>query len=300
MAQVKLENSVLQLVLDPDQGMNVLACFATRGDAWLPLMPDVRQSHIDLNAASFVMLPYSNRIENGRFVFDGHSFQLDRSEEHAIHGDTRQRSWKIVKQGETFLRGLFVSADHEDVNWPWPFSAEIDYRLEGNVLKSRIELINDGATPMPAGTGWHPYFSRALTRIGEPVLAQFFAPKMYPLDENYLPTGAPYAVPTELDFSAEKPLLADRPFDGCFYGYDGKGHISWPESGVRLDFSASPECPHFIFFNPPQKPYFAAEPLTHVNNAINLLARGDRTNGIVTLQPNQSLLFSFDLTVSFF
>jgi len=96
MAHLTLENPHLRLVVDPAQGVNIYAFSARRGDQWLPIMPDVAAGGSDLKESSFVMLPYSNRIENGRFAFEDRVVQLAHGERHAIHGDVRSRAWAVA------------------------------------------------------------------------------------------------------------------------------------------------------------------------------------------------------------
>ncbi|MFH1566717.1 MAG: aldose 1-epimerase, partial [Gemmatimonadota bacterium] len=98
MADVTLENRHLRTVVDPDQGCGLLAFAARRGSDWLPLLPDVHLGLSELRAASFLMVPYSNRIENGRFTFQGRAYQLEGAERHAIHGDVRGRPWQTEER----------------------------------------------------------------------------------------------------------------------------------------------------------------------------------------------------------
>jgi len=116
------ETEHLRLTVDPDQGAGILACFAGVAGGWLPLMPDVRAAGCDLSAASFLMMPYSNRIENGSFTFGGREYQLSNGREHSIHGDVRKRPWRVVEHDAQGVHCTFASADHEGVNWPWPFA----------------------------------------------------------------------------------------------------------------------------------------------------------------------------------
>jgi len=293
---VILENEYLRAVLDPANGASLLAFQGRKGDGWLPLTPDAREPGCDLKCASFLMVPYSNRIENGSFSFGGQQYRLERGGEHAIHGDVRARPWKVDEQASDRLCCAFDSAEHERVNWPWPFSARAEYSLEGRTFTSRLSLRNDGDRAMPGGFGWHPYFSRALTEPGEPVHLCFRAEAAYP-DENgnRIPSGPPEPLAPHQDFSAERPLAPDNFLDTCCRGYDGKGHIAWPRSNARLRFDCSPACAHLVLYNPAGKPYFAAEPVTNANDGVNLLARGDAGCGTVVLEPGASLEARFSL-----
>ena len=297
MSELLLENENLRLVLDPDQGVNVLAFYANIHDAWLSIMPDTRAPGIDLKAASFIMIPYSNRIEGGRFTFDGKEYQLENGGKHASHGDTRARAWCAESASESEALFVFDSRGHENVNWPWPFEARVRYALVGRVLASEITIWNRGDSPMPVGTGWHPYFSRSLTQEGEPVELHFQVTGVYPdANDNRIPSGPAQPLAPNQDFSSKRLLDPANSLDLCLHGYNGNGQICWPESKVCLTFDASEACSHLILFNP-AKPYFAAEPVTNANNGVNLYAQGDPTSGIVVLHPNEQLHARFDLSV---
>ena len=77
MAVIPLENEMLRVYIDPEYGTSIKGLYAHKGDAWLPLMPDVREPKTRLDASSFLMIPYSNRIENGAFTFQGQTYHLE-------------------------------------------------------------------------------------------------------------------------------------------------------------------------------------------------------------------------------
>ena len=296
MAALELHTESLRLVVDPDVGTGILAFHARVGDAWLPLMPDARRPDCDLAASSFLMVPYSNRIAQGRFSFQGTEHQLDNGGAHSIHGDVRKRPWRVVDQAAGALRCAFDSRDHEAVNWPWPFRAEVSHTLEGTTLRLGLTLTNGGDTPMPAGGGWHPYFSRTLTRAGEPVRLHLPVAGVYPdAHDTRIPSGPPQPPAPHQDFGRERELPPDAFLDTCCHGFAG-GTIAWPDSGVRLGLAPTATCGHLVLYNP-DKPYFAVEPVTNANDGVNLLARGDATAGTVVLEPGQSLQAGCDLIV---
>jgi aldose 1-epimerase len=260
-------------------------------------MPDVRNGESALKASSFVMIPYSNRIEHGRFTFGGRHYQLANGERHASHGDVRTRPWVVEAVSGQDIRCVFDARQHEGVNWPWPFAAELTYALDDLLLTSTITIWNRAESPMPVGTGWHPYYSRWLTRPGEPVQVQFKVTGVYPdANDNRIPSGPPQPLAPHQDFSSLHTLAPDHFVDCCCTGYDGGGAIAWPESGIHLRYRCSATCTHLIFFNP-AKPYFALEPVTNANNGVNLYAQGEPSSGIRVLAPGESLQASFGMQV---
>jgi aldose 1-epimerase len=294
---ITLDNQQLRLLVDPEQGVNVLAFYVKQHRVWLPVMPDVHKGESDLKASSFVMIPYSNRIEQGRFTFGGQAYQLANAERHASHGDTRTRPWMVEEVRAQAIRCSFDARPHEQVNWPWPFAAELTYALNDRQLISTITIWNRGESPMPVGAGWHPYYSRWLTRPGEPVQVQFKVTGVYPdANDNRIPSGPPQLLAPHQNFSVLRALAPENFIDCCCTGYDGGGVIAWPESGIRLRYRCSAACTHLVFFNP-AKPYFAMEPVTNANNGVNLYAQGEPTSGIRVLAPGESLHARFGVQV---
>ena len=316
---ITLENDYLRTTIDPDQGTSLHSFQVRRENAWLSLMPDVDDPACDLATASFLMIPYSNRIADGAFAFADQSYQLNNANQHAIHGDVRKRPWVIAEQSPQRLVCTFESADQarseggDAVNWPWSFAVRAEYELSDHTLRQRLALTNRAQEPMPAGCGWHPFFNRTLTRAdvskmgashsdtapaAPPVHLNFQVESAYPDGYgNRIPSGPAQPLAEHQNFSSEKPLVPDNFLDTCFHGYNGQGHITWPQSGIRLRFACSSACSHLILYNPAEKPYFAVEPVTNANDGVNLHARGDQTSGIAVLEPGQSLEASFDLHV---
>jgi aldose 1-epimerase len=294
---VTIENEILSAVITPEEGAGMLAFFAKKNGQLLPIMPDARKEE-SLTWCNWMMLPYSNRIENGKFTFEGKEYTLRNGENNAIHGDTRTRQWCVEDQTETYIRCEFRSDAHDDFNWPWQIEARGEYEIMGNVFSQRVWLWNRSDSRMPAGLGYHPYFSRSLTKPGEPALVQMNVFGVYPdANDNRIPSGPAQPPIPEIDFSTEKAIPTDYGYDFCANGYDGGGTIRWPESGVKLTFKCSPEMTHLVEYNPLQYPYFAVEPVANATNGVNLLANGDPTSGIVVLEPGECLEARFDIVV---
>ena len=244
------------------------------------------------------MLPYSNRIRDGRFVYDGRENQLTGAKNHAIHGDVRARPWTIVEQTPSSLVLSFDSAEFPDFNWPWPVRATVGIRLSGDQVEQTLRLENLGETTMPAGFGWHPYYRRWLTRDGEPVVLGFTAPRIHPdTDADGLPDGPPEPVPADLDFSTPRELGSGR-IDACFAGFNGRATIQWPESGVTLTYACSPNVTHLICFGPEDRPVLAIEPAANANDGVNRLAAGEADSGVIPLAAGGVLEASFTISAT--
>ena len=258
-------------------------------------MPDCRLPDAALNAANFHMLPYSNRIRDGHFRFNGEDVQLDLGESHAIHGALRDKPWQVTNQTTDELTCEFDSNAHAAVNWPWPLHALVSYKLNGDSVRSRLELTNKGTTPMPAGMGWHPYFTRVIEGAS-PVLS-LAVNGVYPnAAGDSLPDGAPITLPAELDFGQPRTLDPSQYIDCCYSGNHGNTNISWPGADLSIVLSASDNCTHLVFYNP-DAPHFAIEPVTNANDAFNLANNGIDA-GMRILHPDETLSAEMTLTLA--
>lgn len=306
---ITIGNDQIRATIDPARGAGMYALQIQQRGQRLDLMPDCRAAGSDLTktdpgglpltGCNWILAPYSNRIRDGRFTFNGTDYQLANEGKHAIHGDVRTRPWRIDDQSETHIACHLDSRDFPEFNWPWPIEMRVVYGVVNTVFSQRLWLWNRGESAMPAGLGFHPYYCRELTRPGEPVLLQMNYTGVYPdPDGTCLPAGTPEAPPDAINFSTEKPILPDSFFDCCTQGYDGRGAIRWPESGVTVEYACSEIFGHLVLFNPVGKPYFAVEPVSNANDGFNLLERGDPTSGVRTVNPGEVLEGRFDLIIS--
>jgi len=284
---IELNNENLRLRLDPEIGGSIVDFSTKLGDRWIPIMRRVKEPLTkSSNASSFVLIPYSNRLREGRFSFGGKSYQLRNAEKHAIHGDVRDRPLSVVESSENRVVLEFRSDEFSDLNFPFPFSARMIYALEGFELSCRIELVNVGSESMPAGCGVHPYFNRRVPGSTGEVELQLKVSGVYP-GETPLPEGPAIPIAPQQDFSTQRPL--DVVLDHCFAGWDRQAMIEWPGSGIKARIQAEQGMEHVILFSPKGKEVFALEPVTNANNGFNLLAQGDKNCGVVVLKPGEAL-----------
>ncbi|MFK7860579.1 MAG: hypothetical protein AB8B64_17300 [Granulosicoccus sp.] len=287
---ILIESSHWRLWNAPDTGVQWLAAQVKRKDEWYDVVPDCRPSsdsaspddHSEpaagqsamapLPAANFHMIPYSNRIRDGRFNFNGHDIQLESANTHAIHGALRKLPWRVTSSDTSSLVCEFDSRIEGPINWPWPILARIEQTVNGATLSSTISIRNLGNTSMPVGTGWHPYFVR---NIGQSAATLTLPVKSVFPDEtgDCLPDGAAVPLPAELDFRTPRVLDPDQRIDCCLAGLSGACHIHWQDAGIELVMAASDACRFLVLFNP-DMPHFAVEPVTNANDAFNLASDG--------------------------
>jgi len=290
---MELTNGKLRVLLVPEIGGSIIECSVNRGEQWISIM---RQAEEPLtrssNASSFVLIPYSNRLRDGRFMFDGTDYQLQGVENHAIHGDVRDRPLQVLEHTNERIVLGFQSHEFEGINFPFPFSAKMIYSLEGLTFSSRIELSNTGSKAMPAGCGFHPYFNRRVPGSTGEVELQLTVGGVYP-GGTPLPTGPAIPIQPDQNFKVQRPL--DVELDHCFSGWNRQAVIDWPGSGIRANIQAEPGMEHVILYSPNGEKFFALEPVTNANDGFNLFAQGDTSCGVVVLQPGETLKTGFEI-----
>ncbi len=228
-------------------------------------------------AGSYPLVPFSNRVAQAKLVWAGTSHPLvqnNAAEPHAIHGVGWQRPWEVLDESDQFA---LLSYQHKaDAAWPFAFDTSQAFRLSEGALEITLSMTNQSSTPAPAGLGWHPYFvKRATSHL------RFAASGRWEMGADKLPTQRLAA--TGLDTAC-----AALDVDHCFEGWQGEALLSDERLRVRIASSLK----RLVVFTNATRDFVAIEPVSHVNNAVNLMATGKWTAdelGLRVLQPGESM-----------
>ena len=250
-----------------------------------------------------ILFPWPNRIEYGKFSFDGRDVQLKTPSEgaHLLHGYVLNRPWKVTGQGSdadgAWVTCTFKSADFPEIGeeWPWPFEVEGTYRLADGTLSLEVSGKNVGDTKMPAGIGYHPYFPLPLLPEGDrtDALVQLPCETYWPLREDNIPTGEILAVDGDYDLVALQ-AIGERYYDDVWSGVkldaDGWSRCVFvdPGAGVKIVVEADSAFREWVLYAPDSRPVICFEPYTCTTDAANLQARGVDA-GLDVLAPGESL-----------
>jgi aldose 1-epimerase len=215
----------------------------------------------------YPLIPYSNRIANGRFGFQGSSYQLRLNfgdHPHSIHGNAWQRPWQLVEAAESRCRLTFR---HDPVGdrageWPFAYRAEQTFSLDPGEARIALSLKNTDTRAMPAGFGLHPFFPN---RPGTAL--RFEAAGVYLNGDDALPAQCE-AVPHEWDYRLLRSLGSPR-LDNCFMGWNGYAEIRSGCEAPSLSIEADTVFRHLVVYAPDGRDFFAVEPVSHMNDAVN-------------------------------
>ncbi len=216
-----------------------------------------------LGMASFPLVPYSNRIADGRFVWSGTTIQLTRNfapEPHAIHGVGWTTAWQLTALAENCA--TLTLAHTADAQWPWSFVATQTITLTDHQLQLDLAVKNTAPAPAPLAFGHHPYFDQ------EGAALHFHATKMWLADAHGLP-AAQVDVAGGFDFNSCTPV-AGHCVDHCYTGGNGAARISWAARALALEIETTPAMPAAVVYIPDGADAFCWEPVPHVNNALNM------------------------------
>ncbi|MGK5173195.1 aldose 1-epimerase family protein [Geodermatophilus sp. CPCC 205761] len=138
-----------------------------------------------------LLLPWPNRIRDGRWSWRGRTLQLDvasPSSPTASHGLLSWQPFAVLEQRDDAVTvGASVEARP---GYPFRLAAAVDYALTPDRLTVTVRVRNAGADAAPLGVGVHPYLAVGSTAEGDIADAELSVPARTVLDtEDNLPTG---------------------------------------------------------------------------------------------------------------
>jgi aldose 1-epimerase len=242
-----------------------------------------------LEAASFPLVPYVNRIRGGEFTFRGWHVRLRPNmagDPSPLHGQGWLHPWRVEDSGEDSATLVFT---HPAGKWPWDYEARQDFALDSRGLSLRLSCRNSGNAAMPCGLGQHPYFHCGPeTRIATAVT------DVWTIDEHVLPVER---VPAEGRYDLSDAPVCGRTLDHGFGGWSGSAKLSDPGWPFALRLS-SPTARFFQLYSPPTGGIFVAEPVTHANAALNAPEEQWPELGMRVLEPGETLTLAMRLEVT--
>ena len=254
--------------------------------------PILRKCHSPLekvlDAASFPLVPYVNRIRDGRFTFRGREVRIAPNmagDSSPLHGQGWLNPWNIEQSDDV---SAVLTYRHEAGEWPWDYLATQSFGLDDGGLSICLTCHNLSAEPMPCGLGQHPYFPCGPeTEIGTHVDVA------WTVDERVLPVDR---VPAEGRYELRDRNVCGQDLDNGFGGWSGLTQLTdpgWP-------FDLVPRSPGTLFlqlYSPIDGGIFVAEPVTHANAALNAPESEWPELGLSVLEPGEAMSLTMRLDV---
>ncbi|MEJ7777101.1 MAG: aldose 1-epimerase [Sphingomicrobium sp.] len=241
-----------------------------------------------LEAASFPLVPFVNRIRGGRFDFRGRVVRLAPNmsgDPSPLHGQGWLAPWRVERRSETEAELLF---DHSAGEWPWAYQARQHFALDEGGLSMRIVCRNASDAPMPCGLGIHPYFN-----CGPDTRIRTGVEHVWTVDEAVLPVSK---VPATGRYDIAGSPVCGRGLDNGFDGWSGSASFTDPAWPFDIALT-SPGTRFFQLYSPVQGGIFVAEPVTHANAALSNPEERWAELGIRILEPGETMTLDSRLEV---
>jgi aldose 1-epimerase len=239
------------------------------------------------------LLPWPNRIRDGRYTFEGTEQQLSLSEpdrHNAIHGLVRHVPWQLVEH--TADRVEQRVRVYPQSGWPGVIEATIVHTVGDDGVVTELAVTNIGSVPVPFGYAAHPYLTVGEDTVDDVVIS-VPAERYLAVDDRLLPVDLILVEGRDEDLRTAEVLGARR-FDTALAelarGADGRWRARlvrgerWAElwAGEGLDWI------QVFTGNDRRDLSIALEPMTCGPNAFN---PGPTHDGMITLPPGGSVSY---------
>ena len=190
----------------------------------------------------------------------------DRTGSMKQHGFARTLPWTVTGTPTATRATLALQSSETTLSqYPWRFQAELEFALNGPVLRIATRVQNDDDTPMPFALGFHPYFQvhdKARTRI------ETNATRAYNnVSKQSLPFAGFDLKSAEVDLHLLNHTRPSIPL-----------HLA---DDSTIELRASPEFSVWVLWTLGGKEFVCLEPWTAPGNALNT---GER---LMTLAPGK-------------
>jgi aldose 1-epimerase len=241
-----------------------------------------------------VLIPWPNRLADGRYSFDGveHEVALTEPKRHnAIHGFLRWRPWRAATREPDRLEMQTCIFPLD--GYPFTLDVSVAYELSDAGLTVSTSATNIGEGACPYGAGHHPYLSPGAGLVDDCALQLPADTRILTDEDRELPAGEESVEGTAFDYRVSRPLREQR-VDFAFTGLArdegglARATLSAPD-GTCVELWVDEAYPFLEVYTGDdlapgrRRRGLAVEPMTCAPNAFQ---SGD---GLVTLEPGQTL-----------
>ena len=161
------------------------------------------------------LIPWPNRIRDGRYEFGGATQQLALTEparHNASHGLARHVPWRLIEHAEHSISQEVTVFPQP--GWPGILRGRVTVALDDDGLGVEVAAVNLGTSTVPFGYGAHPYLGVGQQRVDDVRLTVPAARRLL-VDDRMLPTALESVDGTDYDLRTASPI-GDRVLDTAF------------------------------------------------------------------------------------
>ncbi len=221
-----------------------------------------------------VLIPWANRVRDGRWTWQGSGLQLDihsADQPHALHGLVAWQPWAVLEAAADLVSVATVLEPHP--GYPFRLAAAVDYVLAPDRLTTTVRVRNPGPRVAPVAVGMHPYLHVGAEEDGGIGNAHLSIGARTALDtEGGLPTGKRTPFVGEVGRIGDRAL--DTPLTDLDRDDDGWARVRLRGPAGQLDLAVDEQWPWLQVYTGDQFPAgqhrrsLAVEPMTSPPNAL--------------------------------
>ena len=247
-----------------------------------------------LVGGSYPLVPYSGRIAQARFPWNGLTHQLPVSPQaypHALHGISCYKEWHLIDHTDEKI--IIEYKHHGNHEWPFDFVATQFFILDDNKFTNKITIKNTDNIHQPIGLGMHPFLSAENLKT-----VQFSANEIWQRDNEII--TKPVDIPPHQDFNSPQPF--SQTIDDLFQGNDGRCVAQYDKYTLTIQSAND----YAVVFSNDVNTFFCFEPVENASNAHNM--QSDTTikqdssypldYGLLALSPDDKHQLSMSITLT--
>ncbi|WP_309071817.1 aldose-1-epimerase [Arthrobacter sp.] len=163
-----------------------------------------------------VLVPWPNRVVDGKYSFNGQSHQLALTEpqrSHAIHGLLGWVDWTLADQSTASVR--LTASVIPQKGYPFRLEVEVLYTLDDDGLTTTISALNTGGQAAPYGASAHPYLVAGVGLVDDWTLQVPASSVLQVTEDRLIPTELTGVTSSHFDFR-EPRVIGDTFVDHAY------------------------------------------------------------------------------------
>ena len=180
-----------------------------------PLVDGFGEGEMSPGGRGQLLIPWPNRIGDGRYRFGDHDLQLPLTEpslHNASHGLARWAAWTLEEHTRTSVSLTYRLM--AQTGYSWTLDLQVVYDLSADGLTVTQSATNQSGSAAPYASGAHPYLSVGPGPVDGWELTLPAATRTL-VDDRLLPVGREDVAGTAYDFRVPRPIR-DVGFNDAF------------------------------------------------------------------------------------
>jgi aldose 1-epimerase len=265
------------------------------------LVMEFPEAEVPPGACGELLMPWPNRVRDGRYTFEGVTQQLEITEpprQNAIHGLSRALPWSVDAKSDSSVR-LALRLEPAP-GYPHTLDLTAEYSLaESGELAISVTAVNAGVSTAPYGIGSHSYLKVEGGLDSGSAVLELPAGLWTTVDERMIPLCDVAVAGTPYDFREPRSLegvVLDTAYGELRRDADCNVRVALGRGaeGVTMWFGPGLEWVQLFTGDPLEGPYHraavAVEPMSCPPDAFN------SGKGLIKLAPGDSVTHEWGIT----